>query len=109
MSIIVNETYIKTNACGDPEVIIGNEYLSMDDFCDIVRYVMTNTDLKGQADPRHELKDDFLNMKIVSGYNKGNFRFEVDYSQDNTNGMNDYGESDSSMGTLYSDNPLLKK
>lgn len=72
MSIFVSDTYVKTYGAGEPEVIIGEQYLSMKDFCEIVRYIMTNTDLKdGFNDPRWELRNELMRLDIVDGFNKG--------------------------------------
>jgi len=48
---------------------------SMDDFCDMVSYVMTNTDL-AKNDPRPELIKRLNKLITVDGYNKGNKRLQ---------------------------------
>lgn len=78
MSLLVNGTYVKSNSAGVPEVIIGDNFLSMEDFCDIVRYVMTNTDLKTLDDPRQRLRGDFRRLEIAEGYNKGGLRLSFE-------------------------------
>ncbi len=74
MSIKINGQYVKTNCAGIPEVIIGDSFFSMQQFCDIVRYVMTNTDLKTLDDPRQALRGDFNRLSLAEGYNKGALR-----------------------------------
>lgn len=77
MSIRINDTYIKTNCVGEPEVIIGDSYFTMEEFCDIVKYVMVNTDLKDN-DPRVDLLADYMaKLYCEKGYNKGNIRLEL--------------------------------
>ena len=78
MSVWINEQFIKTNCAGEPEVVIGNSFFSMQQFCDIVRYVMTNTDLKTLDDPRQRLRGDFRRLEIAEGFNKGGLRLSFE-------------------------------
>lgn len=52
---------------GKPTKFIGAE-LTMGDFCEMVKYVMTNTDLNSD-DPRLELVRWVSELKQVRGYN----------------------------------------
>jgi len=76
MSMQVNNIYVKTNCVGEPEVIIGDKYFSMVDFCRVVEYVLTNTDLKSLEDPRIELRNVVASMRAIKGFNEGAFRLE---------------------------------
>ena len=58
------------NWMGDAEID-----LSMGDFCFIVEYVMTNTDLN-ENDPRIKLQKKVAGMRIVAGFNDDGHRFE---------------------------------
>lgn len=42
--------------------------MNMDDFCELVRYVLTNTDLE-EEDPRRVLVAQIERMAIVEGFN----------------------------------------
>jgi len=57
-----------------PEVRIGEYELSMKDFCYMVNYVMTNTDLE-PYDPRIDLKESIKSMHLVPGFNKNGVRY----------------------------------
>jgi len=57
-----------------PHVRIGDYEVSMKDFCYMVEYVMTNTDLEPD-DPRIELKKSIGSMHLVAGFNKSGIRY----------------------------------
>ena len=48
--------------------IIGDYELSMEDFCEMVKYVLNNTDLLPD-DLRLKLVEDIKNSKVVPGWN----------------------------------------
>lgn len=74
----------------DNEIRVGTHYIHEEDFCELVRYFFTNTDLKDN-DPRTRLMHDILDLQITTGYNPGNTRlafaqienalFEVDQEE----------------------------
>lgn len=73
--ILANSPRHPTAWCGFTENIqIGDEVVSLSDFCQLVRYVMTNFDFV-ENDPRLELKEDIDNLQIVDGFNPGGKRF----------------------------------
>ena len=47
---------------------IGNTEVSMRDFCDLVEYVLTNSDLE-KNDPRVSLIARIANLNVVEGFN----------------------------------------
>jgi hypothetical protein len=51
-----------------PEVWIGIHEIGMDEFCDVVRHVMTNTDLT-EKDPRIDLIAFTATLVQTEGYN----------------------------------------
>jgi len=53
---------------GGEGIHIGEYCLSMQDFCALVVYVLTNTNLVGDDDPRVKLIDYLKEAKIVPGY-----------------------------------------
>lgn len=58
---------------GEAEIRIGDCYLSFPDFCDMIMYVMTNTDLE-EGDPRLSLMDRIANLREAAGHNAGRTR-----------------------------------
>jgi len=50
--------------------------MSMSDFCDMVAYVLSNTDLM-PSDPRRELLARITSGQKVRGYNEGGHRFSM--------------------------------
>lgn len=58
------------------KVSVGDHEIEIGDFCDMVIYVLTNTDL-AYGDEREALVDLIKNMEKVTGYNGGNMRFRV--------------------------------
>ena len=71
---------VKTNAL-DPIIYLRTQLdkaeMSMHDFVHFVRYVMTNTDLEGEKDPRLKLIEAFLGYRIVEGYSPDAKRIEM--------------------------------
>ena len=61
---------------GGSEIRVGDCWLSMEDFCHAVVYVMTNTDLEDE-DPRRELARVIGNIREIPGHNSGATRFET--------------------------------
>jgi len=57
-----------------PEVRIGEYELSMKDFCYMVEYVTTDTDLE-PYDPRIGLKACIESMHLTTGFNKNGTRY----------------------------------
>lgn len=54
-------------------VHISGVYIGMEDFCELVKYVMTNGDLVG-LDPRLMLREQFRRLETVPGWNEGGKR-----------------------------------
>lgn len=50
-------------------VFIGDYQIPMDDFCCLVDYVMTNSDIYGPNDPRLKLIERMSASRIVDGFN----------------------------------------
>lgn len=73
MSMIVSGMYVKSESVGDESIIIGEERMTMDDFCTIAYYVMTSTDLR-QDDPRMKLFNKIKRLHCIEGYNRGGTR-----------------------------------
>lgn len=48
------------------------------EFCEIVRYVMTNTDLKSK-DPRRFLLKRMKSLTIEEGHNEGGERYQINF------------------------------
>lgn len=75
-------TLVLSGSKGRPEVktygadvvALGNEDISMKDFCTAVKYVMENTDLLGDSDPRMALLNYIKKLEILPGYNPGGKR-----------------------------------
>lgn len=75
MSLELSDTpgaQVTSGHCGDL-VIVSNETrvatgISLRDFCEMVKYVMRNTDLK-ENDPRLKLIDFVSKLEQVEGYN----------------------------------------
>jgi len=59
----------------EDEVIIEDYRINIGDFCALVEYVLTNTDL-ADDDPRRELVRHIKTYKEVDGFNQGNKRFD---------------------------------
>ena len=53
---------------GGEGVNIGEYRLSMEDFCATVRYVLTNTNMEGEQDPRLKLIGDIKNARMTDGF-----------------------------------------
>ena len=53
---------------------IGDHYILLEDFCEVVKYFFENTDLENN-DCRIGLKKHISNLYMVDGYNKGKTRF----------------------------------
>ncbi|MDP1689604.1 MAG: hypothetical protein Q8L52_00120 [bacterium] len=53
---------------GGEGVHIGDYCLSMEDFCAMVRYVLTNTNMEGEQDPRLKLVGDIKNAQTTEGF-----------------------------------------
>jgi hypothetical protein len=63
-----NDIEVKTMWPIIKEVRIGEYYLSMEDFEELVLYVLTNSDLT-KNDPRYKLVEKINNMKVGPGWN----------------------------------------
>ena len=64
-----------TTGCGTPGIYMnmpsGNPLIPSDEFCEIIRYFLTNTDF-ADHDPRLKLIDDIQNrMYTLPGFNEG--------------------------------------
>ena len=53
---------------------VGNMQISTVDFCQLVIYVLTDTDLKGN-DPRFHLMNQIAKLNLTHGHNPGGVRF----------------------------------
>lgn len=65
---------VKTYATMPWKVYIGEYEISIWDFCSMVEYVLENTDLMGDADPRLKLIEEIKKSKTVKGFNEGRKR-----------------------------------
>lgn len=65
-----HDLYVKTWGMlnGKDEVIIGDYSISIEDFFDVVVYVLTNTDLRPD-DPRRLFVETVKQMILVKGWN----------------------------------------
>ena len=61
------------------KVDIGDYELTIEDFCMLVHYVMTNTDLLGPDDPRISLVKMFRKARVVDGYNSSADRYDMNF------------------------------
>ena len=60
----------------DRQIRIGNEYIDVDDFAELVVYFFTNTDLgPTMDDPRPDLQRRIRQLHLTDGWTKGNVRF----------------------------------
>ena len=59
----------------DPDVRIGDNEISIADFCAMVWYVLTNTDLHGTNDPRIQLVEAIKKAERTTGYDNSAERF----------------------------------
>lgn len=60
--------------CNSQFVEIGKDLeISMDDFCQLAMYVLTNTDLRS-ADPRLHFMNQLAKLNVIEGYNPGGAR-----------------------------------
>ena len=62
---------VKTSGAVDSakkDVFFGRHIVSMSDFCAAVHYVLTNTDLLPENDPRQKLVEAIKGYQIVPGY-----------------------------------------
>lgn len=57
-------------------VFIADHAVGMEDFCELVKYVLTNADLV-KNDPRLELVEKMRSLIFVEGYNPGGRRMEI--------------------------------
>ncbi len=59
------------------KIIIGDEVVTNKDFCELVKYVLSNTDLT-QNDPREHLVKEICDIKRVEGWEgEGTTRFSI--------------------------------
>jgi hypothetical protein len=63
-----------TRGFTEDKVFIGDEEIDIKDFCILVEYIFTNTDLEDD-DPRIVTANHIKNYAIAEGYNSGNKRF----------------------------------
>lgn len=57
------------------EILVGDLYINIEDFCCLVDYFFTNTDLE-ENDPRLALIEKIKRYIIIEGFNPGNKRLE---------------------------------
>lgn len=58
-------------------VRVGDQEITMSDFCDAVMYVLENTDLSGSGDPRIVLVEQVKGLVPASGFgDSGSLRFQ---------------------------------
>jgi hypothetical protein len=73
-----NNLEVKTHRADiEADVRIGNNYVSLADFCSMVEYVLTNTDLTGPDDPRVGLVEKVRGMQTTTGYSATGTRFAL--------------------------------
>lgn len=58
------------------QISLGEYDVDIEDFCEMVRYVLTNTDLS-EYDTRKNLVNWINSLEEVPGYNEGNIRYGV--------------------------------
>ncbi|HRZ18470.1 MAG TPA: hypothetical protein P5136_00195 [Methanofastidiosum sp.] len=58
-------------------VFIGDLEIPIDEFCNLIEYVLTNTDLVDMNDPRLLLTNWIKKTQIIEGYNSGALRLGV--------------------------------
>ena len=65
-------------------LLLGDYQISMQDFCQLVKYVLTNTNL-AKGDPRYSLVESIKKLKVTEGFPtiirgqtlRGSLRFEL--------------------------------
>lgn len=70
---------VHVSGCGTPGIWINTPSLSLipaDEFCDIIRYFMTNYDLSDD-DPRLKLIEDLKKAKVIDGWEEGRQRLSL--------------------------------
>jgi hypothetical protein len=86
MSLLLNKStdincIVRSGFCGrgffENEIVVGDYYIHKDDFCSLIEYFFTNTDLE-ENDCRKKLLKKLLDMKKVKGYNSSNERFSIE-------------------------------
>lgn len=74
LELVPSHTVVKTwPAEFDPTVQFGQETVSMQEFCEAVEYVLTNSDLESD-DPRLALVRKIQRSRIGPGHNNGKTR-----------------------------------
>lgn|GEM_PF-7065385 len=75
MSLVLNQgttpvgIEVKTLGFGEDQVVhLGDYEIAMADFCALTIYVLTNTDLVGDKDPRLALIEEMRKLEKVPGY-----------------------------------------
>ena len=58
----------KTMGIGAQELYLGDYEISMTDFLELAHYVLTNTNLEGDDDPRLQFVKSVKAMKVVDGH-----------------------------------------
>lgn len=73
---VPDEIEVKTRPSSiDTDVRIGKYEISISDFCAMVRYVLTNTDLENVDDPRIQLVADIQKAERTAGHDNSAERF----------------------------------
>lgn len=67
VTVMTPPTYMYTERGPCKVILLGEYEIPLDDFCKLVEYVLTNTDLDAN-DPRLELVDKIKRMEIVDGF-----------------------------------------
>jgi len=73
------KTCSKSNGAGffDNEIRIGEYYIDIHDFAEMVMYFFTNTDLDTE-DVRVDLQKRIVNLHSIDGYNSGHVHLSED-------------------------------
>jgi len=58
-------------------LFMDEKEITYDDFCGMVRYFLTNTDLNNEHDPRMELVKMIKEAVAIEGYNKSGYRIQL--------------------------------
>jgi len=58
-------------------VILGDYRITLNDFCTLAEYVLSNTDLDSDRDPRLKLVERVKDCKVCPGSNPGGVRLEL--------------------------------
>jgi len=77
---VKTSSFVTDTENGNEQIVfLGKDEIPMSDFCEIVHYVMTNTDLSSEKDPRIGLVEIINNYKVAPGFKKDATRTRLEY------------------------------